>query len=249
LSGPRTVAGRRRPRDWHPLAAADPVPGDPDAILDEVAHMRQVAAMLRAEAKDLRLIAQGQGLEGRYADALRDGARELEVHLRETAGRYERVYGELTGWAHELADLQTEADRVVRAAQAEVASSFEDTDSAGGAEGAGEDPVALYRASLAKLTAQRDERAAYYAARLRGDIDDTIKDSWWERCKDAVDDYQSAISLAVDVMSWVATGIAIAAITMTPAGWVAGLARAVLARKTRRAGTRSIAFRSFMLVR
>jgi hypothetical protein len=84
--------------------------------------------------------------------------------------------------------------------------------------------VALYRASLAKVTAQRDERAAYYASRIRGDIDDTIKDSWWERCKDAVDDYQSAISLAVDVMSWVATGIAIAAITMTPAGWVAGLA-------------------------
>ncbi|MDX6356304.1 MAG: hypothetical protein QOF98_3207, partial [Streptomyces sp.] len=222
MSGPRTVAGRRRPRDWHPLAAGDPVPGDPDAILDEVAHMRQVAAMLRAEAKDLRLIAQGdgegqgqgqgQGLKGRYADVLRDGARELEVRLRETAGRYERVHGELAGWAHELADLQTEADRVVRAAQAEVASSFEDTDSAGGAEGDREDPVALYRASLAKVTAQRDERAAYYASRIRGDIDDTIKDSWWERCKDAVDDYQSAISLAVDIMSWVATGIAIAAI-------------------------------------
>lgn len=224
MSGPRTVAGRRRPRDWHPLAADDPVPGDPDAILEEVAHMRQVAAMLRAEAKDLRLISQGQGLKGRYADALRDGAGELEAHLRETAGRYERVHAELVGWAHELADLQTAADRVVRAAQAEVASSFEDTDSSGGAEGDGEDRVALYRASLARVIAQRDERAACYASRIHGDIDDTIKDSWWERCKDAVDDYQRVISLAVDVMSWVATGIAIAAITMTPAGWVAGLA-------------------------
>jgi hypothetical protein len=225
LSGPRTrtVGGRRRLRDWHPLAGDDPVPGDPDAILDEAAHLRQVAAMLRAEANDLRLIAQGHGLKGAYADALRDGARELEVHLRETAGRYERVHGELAGWAHELADLQTEADRVVRAAQAEVASSFGDTDSSGGAD-CGDDPVAAYRASLAKITARRDERAAYYASRIHGRIDDTVKDSWWERCKDAVDDYQSAISLAVDVMSWVATGIAIAALTMTPAGWVAGLA-------------------------
>src|SRR6478609_5839136 len=49
------------------FADTDPVPGDPDAILDEVAHLKVVAAMLRREAGDLRVIAQGDGLEGRYA--------------------------------------------------------------------------------------------------------------------------------------------------------------------------------------
>jgi hypothetical protein len=228
LSGVRTAAGRPRPRDWHPLADADPVPGDPGAILEEVVHMKRVAAMLRTEARDLKAIAEseerGQGLRGHYADALRDGARELEVRLRETAERYERVHADLTGWAGELEGFQSEAGRILRMAQAEAGESA--GDSAGSADpgDSGGDATAAHRTSLAKVTAQRDLRAAHYAARIRDDIDDTIKDSWWERCKDAIDDYQSVISFVVDVMSWIATGIAIAAITMTPAGWAAGLA-------------------------
>ncbi|WP_329132923.1 hypothetical protein OG552_14470 [Streptomyces sp. NBC_01476] len=208
MSTVRTAAGQRaRPRDWHPLADGDPVPGDPGAILEEVEHLKHVAAMLRTEASDLRTITGGRGLKGRYADALRDGARELEVRLRETAERYERVQGELTHWADELEGFQTEAGRILLIAR----------------DAAPEDTTAQ-RTSLAKITAQRDHRAAHYASRLRHEIDDTIKDSWWDRCKDAIDSCQGVISFVVDVMSWVATGIAIAAITMTPAGWVAGLA-------------------------
>ncbi|SEN07887.1 hypothetical protein SAMN05216267_1001167 [Actinacidiphila rubida] len=222
---------RRRPRDWHPLAASDPVPGDPDAILDEVAHMRQVALMLRGEARDLRVIGQGDGLKGRYADALRHGADGLEVHLRETAERYERVHGHLTSWAHALEDLQTEADRILRNARtvAEVNGLDENGhghESGGGNEhgSGGDDPLQGHRASLAKVVAQHEERAAHYAALIRHEIDDKIKDSPWEWFKDAVDDWSGAISLAVDAMSYAATVIALVAIATTPAGWVAGLA-------------------------
>ncbi|MFC4033639.1 hypothetical protein ACFO3J_19435 [Streptomyces polygonati] len=175
--------------------------------------MRQVAALLRAEAADLRAIAEGRGVQGRYADALRDGARELDVRLRETAERYERVQGGLTHWAGELDGFQAEAGRILHAARAEEAGNAGDVDS-----------LAAHRRALARVTAQRDARAAHFADRIRDQIDDEIKDSWWDRCKDAIDEYQSVISFVVDVMGWVATGIAIAAITMTPAGWVAGLA-------------------------
>jgi hypothetical protein len=210
-----------RPRDWHPLADTDPVPGDPDAILDEVAHLKGVAAMLRREAGDLRVIAQGDGLEGRYAETLRDGARDLEGHLGATAGRYERVHGHLTCWASELAGFQSDADRILRTARADAEAA------ASGPAGSGsgsDDPMAVHRASLAKVEALRDERAGHYGRLIGHQIDDEIKDSRWQRLKNTVDDWQAVISFAVDVMSWTATVIAVAALLTTPAGWVAGLA-------------------------
>lgn len=233
MTGIRGAASptRRRPRDWHPLAGTDPVPGDPDAILDEVAHMRQVAAMLRGEAKDLKVIGEGEGLKGHYADALRDGARGLEKRLRETAERYERVHGHLAGWAHELEEFQADADRILRRARADAeavamaaaGASGQSADSGSGSTD-GEDATGRHRKALAAVEAHRDERAAHYAARIRHELDDIIKDSRWERCKDVLDDFQGAISFVLDVMSWVATGIAVAAICSTPAGWATALA-------------------------
>lgn len=190
--------------------------------------MKRVAAMLRAEAADLKVIGEGEGLKGRYADALRDSARELGARLRETAGRYERVHGHLAGWAHELEGFQSEADRILRTARAETESGVQSGASGaevhGGGDPGGDGSTGEYRKALARVEAARDERAADYASRIRREIDDTIKDSWWERRKNDLDDAKSAISFVLDVMSWVATGIAIAAITLTPAGWVTGLA-------------------------
>ncbi|MFF7193273.1 hypothetical protein ACFZAM_06185 [Streptomyces sp. NPDC008079] len=211
---------RPRPRDWHPLTDTDPTPGDPESIRDEVAHMKHLAGMLRAEAADLKVIGTGDGLKGRYATKLRDEARELEVHLRETAGRYERVHGHLTAWAAELESIQSDADRILRGARADAETAPpEDTESA-----SGDDPLAKYRRSLTRVEAHRDERASHYAARIRHEINDKIKDSWWERRKNEIDGVKGAISLVADVMSWVATAIALVAIVMTPAGWVAALA-------------------------
>lgn len=214
-------ASRTRPRDWHPLTDSDPTPGDPESIRDEVAHMKHLAAMLRAEAADLKVIGAGDGLQGRYADTLRDGARELEVHLRETAGRYERVHGHLASWADELEDLQSEADRLLRTARADAAASAASDTEEGEHD---DDPLPAHRRSLLTIEAHRDARAAHYASRIRHEISDKIKDSWWERRKNEIDGMKSAISLVVDVMSWVATGIALFAIIATPAGWVAALA-------------------------
>ncbi|MEW2520134.1 hypothetical protein [Actinacidiphila alni] len=214
-----------RPRDWHPLADADPTPGDPEAIRAEVAHMKRLAAMLRSEAADLALIGAADGLKGGYAVKLRDESRELEVHLRETAGRYERVHGHLSGWAAELDDIQSEADRILRGARADASVSASGSASGDTApDGADADPLARHRRSLDKVETHRDLRAAHYAARIRHEINDKIKDSWWERRKNEIDGVKGAISLVVDVMSWVATVIAIVAIFTTPAGWIAGLA-------------------------
>lgn len=215
-----------RPRDWHPLTEVDPTPGDPESIRDEVAHMKHLAAMLRAEAADLKVIGTGDGLKGLYAAKLRDEARELEVHLRETAGRYERVHGHLTAWATELEDIQSDAGRILRSARADAeADAASASSSASGDSGdPEEDPLTKHRRSLVKVEAHRDARASHYASKIRHEINDKIKDSWWERRKNEIDGVKGAISLVADVMSWVATAIALVAIVMTPAGWVAALA-------------------------
>jgi hypothetical protein len=224
-----TTASKARPRDWHPLTDTDPTPGDPESIREEVAHMKRLAAMLRAEAADLTVIGAGDGLKGGYAVKLRDEARELEIHLRETAGRYERVHGHLAGWAAELEDIQSDAGRLLHKARADAEAAAAAPDTPGGGDDhrgadADEDPLAEHRRSLTRIETHRDTRAAHYASKIRHEINDKIRDSWWERRKNEIDGVKGAISLVVDVMSYVATGIALIAIVMTPAGWVAALA-------------------------
>lgn len=209
---------RRRTQDWHPLADHDPVPGDPEAIADEVEHLKHVAAVLRQEARDLKTIGEGEGLKGRYADTLRGGARDLEGRLGATADRYERVHGHLTGWAQELESFQNAAGRILRSARADAETAAPDP------HPTGDDPLTRHRADLAKVVAQRDARASHYATLIRHEIDDRIKDNDWEVLKDVIDDWSGAISVVVDAMSWTATVIAVAALVMTPAGWVTGLA-------------------------
>lgn len=111
------ASSKTRPRDWHPLAESDPVPGDPDEIRDEVKHMTGVATSLREQARMLRGIGDDNELKGKYAEKLRDESGTLEKHLREVAGRYERVHGHLTNWANDLEDFQTQADDVLRKAK------------------------------------------------------------------------------------------------------------------------------------
>lgn len=112
-----TSAGRRRPADWHPLAEKDPVPGDPEDIRDEVTRMKKLASTLRDQAAILRKAADGDALQGQYADKIREDSGDVEKHFRETAARYERVVGDLGKWANELEGFQERADGVLRAAK------------------------------------------------------------------------------------------------------------------------------------
>ncbi|UXY29161.1 hypothetical protein [Streptomyces sp. HUAS TT20] len=59
-----STSSKPRPRDWHPLADSDPVPGEPEEIRDEVKHMVQVAENLRAQANPLRGIKDDKMLYG-----------------------------------------------------------------------------------------------------------------------------------------------------------------------------------------
>lgn len=225
-----------RPHDWSPLAPGDPVPGDPQAIRDEARHMKNLATSLRDQAHELRIIGHGEGLKGKYADKLRDRSNELDKRLREVAERYEHTTGHLSSWADELDDMQVESVKILHAAQA----TEDDTKAkAVQAQAAGhppaarsnphDDPMKPHRDALQALTDHRDQRAGYYAGKIKSACDDIIKDSTWERFEDAVGDAldNKWVKLFFEIASWVVTIVGIIALFVIPAAWLVGLVTAL----------------------
>lgn len=226
-----TGKGRRRPIDWHPLAEKDPIPGDPEDIRDEVRRMKDLASTLRDQAAILRKAADGDALQGKYADKIREKSGELEKRFRETAGRYERVVGDLGSWANELEGFQERADGVLRAAKqadeehaADVKKKEAEAKKDGDKTSAESDPnghLAPHHKQLNQVISDRNSRAQHYAENIDKDISDIIKDSGWENFKDWVHEHAEKIKTAVDILSWAATIIGVIALLFTPVGWLA----------------------------
>ncbi|MFJ5557528.1 hypothetical protein ACIQCD_08905 [Streptomyces sp. NPDC093250] len=204
--------------DWQPLCESDPVPGDPEEIRAEVKHMVSVAKKLRDQAKNLKAISDDETLKGKYVKALREESSTLEKHMREVAGRYERVHGHLTKWSNELEDFQSDADKVLHQAkqkQDEIeadkakksGSGDKDTPQASpsGGDHPDDDPLQSYRTRLNTITGNRDTRASHHAGKIRDEIDDVIEDSWWDDVKGWVHDHANGIKAFIDVLGWVAT--------------------------------------------
>ncbi|MGV9455692.1 putative T7SS-secreted protein [Streptomyces sp. NPDC003635] len=231
-----TGKGRRRPVDWHPLAEKDPIPGNPEDIRDEVGRMEDLASTLRDQARILRRAADGDALKGKYADKIREKSDELDRRFRETAGRYERVVGDLGSWANELEGFQERADGILRAAkQADEEHAADqkkeaqaERDGKEGDEKASEDSdptshLASYRKQLNQVISDRDSRAEHFAVNIGEDISDIIRDSSWENFKDWVHEHAETIKGVVEALSWAATFIGVIALLFTPVGWVATL--------------------------
>ncbi|MFC4464964.1 putative T7SS-secreted protein [Streptomyces xiangluensis] len=232
-----TGKGRRRPVDWHPLAEKDPIPGDPQDIRDEVRRMKNLASTLRDQARILRKAADGDALQGKYADKIREKSGDLEKHFRETAGRYERVVGDLGDWANDLEGFQERADGVLRAAkkadeehaaevkkkEAEAKRDGKDGDKKSSEESDPTSHLAPYHKQLNQVISERDSRAQHYAGNIGDDISDVIKDSGWENFKDWVHENADTIKTVVEVLSWAATIIGVIALLFTPVGWLATL--------------------------
>ncbi|CAM5270496.1 putative T7SS-secreted protein [Streptomyces griseomycini] len=209
-----SASSKPRPRDWHPLAESDPVPGDAEEIRDEVKHMKSVASALRDQAERLRKIKNDDELKGKYAGKLREDSEVLEKHLREVASRYERVHVHLSNWANDLEYYQGEADKVLAnakkeqeqldAEKAKKDSGDSDTPKPSESETEG-DPLHKYRTQLSGITRDRDERAGHYAKKIREEIDDIIEDSFWDDIKGWIHDNVDAIKLVLDLAGWAAT--------------------------------------------
>lgn len=209
-----SASSKPRPRDWHPLAESDPIPGDAEEIRDEVKHMKAVATSLREQAGHLRKIKDDDELKGKYAGKLRDESEVLEKHLREVASRYERVHVHLSKWANDLEHYQGEADKVLtnaKKAQEELDAEKAKRDkgdgktpnpSESGTEG---DPLREYRNKLDGIVSDRNDRADHYAKKIREEIDDIIEDSFWDDVKGWIHDNIETIKWVLDALGWAAS--------------------------------------------
>lgn len=187
-----------RPTDWHPLADRDPVPGSPKDVDDEVEHMKNVAKKLRDQAEKLHKIAKKEGLKGKYSDKLTEGAAELGKKLDQTAERYEGVKKHLSGWAGELRGAQSAAGDALELAKSDEEQAKKD---------------------LKKAKEKYDNEADHYATLIENAIDDDpLTDSWWDNVKDWIDKNAGWLKVVIEIASYVATALAIAAIFISGIG-------------------------------
>ncbi|MFF0007994.1 hypothetical protein ACFYQT_31785 [Streptomyces tibetensis] len=216
-----TTPSKARPRDWHPLADSDPVPGDPEEIRREVRHIKSVASSLREQTRMLRGIGNDNELKGKYAAKLKDEADDLEKRLGQVADRYERVHGHLTNWANDLEDFQTEADKVLANAKKEQENldaekakkeAGDDKKPSASPSGTKSDPLQDYRDQLDRIKGNRDERARHHADKIRDQLDDAIEDSLWDDFKGWMHDNIDTIKIVLDALGWAATIIGVIAL-------------------------------------
>jgi hypothetical protein len=223
-----------RPADWSPLGLdSDPIPGDPERISQESAHLSHVATTITSQIAALRKIGTGGAdgtLVGEYADTIRTSADGLADQLGKVVGRYQKASQALNQWVPELEYAQLESVQALReaedAARRQQASApltvppgqqetaqqkQQDVARAKALQQADSDMAAAHR-RLDNAVANRDAKASETAAAINHAIDDGVADSWWDQFKSFVDHFAGVIKVVCTVLEVIATILAIVAL-------------------------------------
>ena len=107
-----------RPYSWFPLAASDPVPGDPDAVQRAADRYREVAEHIGVAADSLRRVHSSPGMEANSVDAIRDKAKTVREEVDLAKGRYGAIADALATYAGALRAAQDAADALLAQAVA-----------------------------------------------------------------------------------------------------------------------------------
>lgn len=109
-----------RTTDWHPVADADPAPGDTDAIRGEVVKLTRVADTILDQVAALRRVASAEKdgrLKGQYLGTIGAKAGDLAEHLNKAEGRYRTASSELKQWLTALEQAQQDTLKQLHNAQ------------------------------------------------------------------------------------------------------------------------------------
>ena len=224
-----------RPADWTPLGlSADPVPGDPEQVSQEAAHLRRMATTLTDQIAALRKIADGGAdavLVGQYAEKIRLSASDLAGQLGKVVGRYQKVSSALSQWGPDLEQAQAQSAAALNEAEGpyrtlQIKPDFPASCKLSHAQQqdkqyydrsmqraqAGLDAA---KAKLARAVRIRDERASHWAGVINSAIDDGVKDSFWDGVVgawivDVIKDLCTILEIAATVlaiMALFATGV------------------------------------------
>jgi hypothetical protein len=196
--------------EWQPLGLdADPVPGDPSRISDEIAHLSAVASEISGQVDALRKIGSDGTLVGKYADTLRSKSNEVAGDLEKVVGRYQKVSSALSGW---LPDLE-HAQAISLTALNEAAGPYKTVSTPAvlpsgsnltdqqkqqvqayhTSQNQAQQALNAARALLDKATTLRDNSGSYHAHLIHSAADDSMKDGFWDHFKNAWDDAWDAV--------------------------------------------------------
>jgi hypothetical protein len=231
--------GRPPGYQWQPLGLdADPVPGDPQAIRAEAAHLKQVASTINGQIAAMRKIASDNTETGQHAEKIRSTALDLAGSLQKVATRYTAVSSALSGWVPELEQAQALSIRALNQAEAPHATLTQAVILPAGPAltAAQEQEIASYHASMQRAHDQlvaakalltravdlRDTKGAHYAAKINQASDDSLADheSLWGDITHAIASCAWIIKDACTVLELVAAACAIAALCLTGVGWL-----------------------------
>lgn len=246
-----------RPAHWYPLAAGDPVPGDPGVVAQAASDYAKVADAIKTAADRLRSIADLRHNTSKAVAAVADRADEVAGKIDRAHGRYVAVGQALSGYAGALsraqddslqayydaqsaqASLDAATSRVTRAASAvaDAPDTTSDDDltrlrrtlsSARGDRDDADAALAAARRKLQAATADRDRAASQAAGIVRDAMKaDGLKDSWWKNFTAAIAPYCEIISKIAGIIASVAGILALALCWVPVLGEVLGLVAAI----------------------
>ena len=198
--------GRPPGYQWQPLGLdADPVPGGPQAISAEAAHLAAVAKTVTGQIATLRRIASDNTEVGQHAEKIRAAALSLAGSLQAAATRYARVSSALTGWVPELEQAQALSIRALNEAESPYAKLNQAVMLPAGPDltvtqkqeiadyhtsvQRAQDQLDVAKALLTRATTLRDTQAAYYAAKINQASNDSLTDheSFWDHLVGDID--------------------------------------------------------------
>lgn len=176
-----------RPASWYPLASADPVPGDPDAVRTAGHRHGGVAAGIATAANRLGTLLELPGAQTQAVDAIRAQWASLDAQLDRLRTGYDAVCAAMLRYAQALSIAQARSWSALVAARA--AQSAIDTAEA-----------ELRRAQIALSTCPPEHvatcRLAVTRARSRVRDGDVALDRARHDLDDALVEYHAAVALA-----------------------------------------------------
>lgn len=220
-----------RPYSWFPLAASDPVPGDPTAVRTAGERYKSVADTIASSAASLTAIADVGTTTSDAVDAIRETADKVAGQITTARDRYAVVGSALLTYASQLERAQQESISVLTTAQsAQIAvdhSTSQITRALRALDEATSDEASSYQRQLTQARSSRDAAEATLARARDGlaqaielrdraaqaaieSIDgatsgDGLNDGWWENWGSKVSSWVSNVAGIISAVTGIAS--------------------------------------------
>jgi type VII secretion system ESX-1 substrate len=217
-----------RPVDWLPLGDSDPVPGDPQRISEQAAHLASTAQEISGQVARLRAIAAGQLAEqGLHADKLRSASSDVAGGLEKVVGRYQKTSAALSAWVPELEYAQSQSLKALAQAQdaasrqrasqpvtrpagyQETPQDQQDDQTRATALNQASSDLAAARQMLLNATSYRDQKGSETRHKIENAINDGVSDYWWDKFKGFISKYAWLIGDVCTGLEILATALAL----------------------------------------